>query len=72
MKVTKELFVNIALAFVAGFVTSFAAFLNATPKATDKAALIAAATAAAVAGARGVIGLIALNAKSVPAIPVDE
>ncbi len=71
MKFTKELAINIGLAFVAGAVTSFSAFLAATPKAPGTAALVAAATAALYAGFRGVVGFIALNTKA-PTIPVDE
>ncbi len=72
MKVTRELLINVGLAFVAGFATTFYAFLNSTPKAPEKAALIAALSAALFAGVRGAVGFIALNAKQVPAIPVDE
>lgn len=72
MKITKELFINVGLAFVAGFVTSLAAFLAVTPKPTDTAIIISALAAALWAGVRGVIGFIALNVPKVPTVPVDE
>lgn len=47
---------NVALAFVAGFVTSFGAFIAATPKDPGTAALVAAAAAAVYAGFRAAVG----------------
>lgn len=71
MKFTKELGINIGLAFVAGFTSTFAAFVAATPKNPGTAALVAAGAAAAYAGFRGAVGFAALNTKA-PTIPVDE
>lgn len=50
---------NVALAFVAGFMATFGAFIAATPKNPGTAALIAAGAAAVWAGIRAAIGLIA-------------
>ena len=72
IKFTKELAVNAGLAFVGGFVTSFAAFLAATPRNPGFAAIVSAAAAAGYAGFRAVVGFAALNAKSIPTIVVDE
>lgn len=67
---TKELFHNIVLAFVAGFVTTFGALLETTPKPVTTSSLIALALAAAYAGVRGVVGLLKLK-YGTPAL-VDE
>lgn len=72
MKLSKELLINVVLAFVAGFITTFGAFLQATPKAPDKAATIAAASAALWAGIRLAYGVISANVPKVPTLPVDE
>lgn len=68
----RKLVMNTALAFLAGFVTSFGAFIAATPKAPDRAALVAAACAALYAGARFAVGVIAKAVPQVPEIPVDQ
>ncbi len=49
---------NVGLAFVAGFVTTFAAFIQATPENPGKSALIAAAAAALYAGGRAAVGYL--------------
>jgi len=67
----KKLAINVGLAFAAGFVTTFGAFLAETPKATSKAAFIAALAASLFAGFRAVVGYAALVAPKVPAVPVD-
>jgi hypothetical protein len=67
----KKLLLNIAHAFLAGFATTFGAFLAATPKAPDRAAIIAAAGAAIYAGVRFAVGALAKSIPAVPAIPVD-
>lgn len=56
---TKELAQNIGLAFLAGFATTFGAFIAATPKNPGFAAIVAALSAAAYAGFRGVVGYLA-------------
>lgn len=66
---TKELVINTGLAFVAGFVTSFAVVVASTPKNPGTAALLAAAGAAAYAGFRAAVGYVA--AATVKPIPVD-
>jgi len=72
MEKFEKLAINVGLAFVAGFVTAFGAFLSETPKAVGKSALIAAVAAALFAGVRAAIGYAALVTPAVPAIPVDE
>ena len=68
----RKLAINTGLAFVAGFVTSFGAFIAATPKAPDRAALVAAGAAALYAGARLAVGVIAQKVEALPTIPVDQ
>jgi predicted RND superfamily exporter protein len=68
----KKLAINVGLAFVAAFATTFATLLNSTPKAPDKAALLAVVGAAIFAGIRAVVGFVALQASGVPAIPTDK
>jgi hypothetical protein len=65
-----ELFKNVVLAFVAGFVTSFSVVVAATPENPGFAALASAAGAAAYAGFRGAVGFIA--AKSGNTLTVDK
>jgi hypothetical protein len=72
MKFTKELAINTGLAFVAGFVTTFGAFTEATSKNPGKVVVIAAAAAALWAGFRAAVGFVAMNAKQVPTITVDQ
>jgi hypothetical protein len=67
----KKLSINVGLAALAGFVTTFATLLNSTPKPTDKAAFLAIAGAAVFAAVRAVVGYLALIIKGVPAVPTD-
>jgi len=68
----RKLAINVGLAFIAGFATTFGTLLNTTPKPTDKAALFAFLGACVFAGARAVAGFIALQASGIPAIPTDK
>lgn len=67
----KRLAWNTALAFLAGFMATFGAFLAETPKAPDRAAVIAAVAAAVWAGARFAYGVVSKGVPVVPTLPVD-
>jgi hypothetical protein len=49
---------NVALAFVAGFVTSLGAFAVANPENPGKATIVAAVAAAVYAGGRAAVGYL--------------
>ena len=68
--VNKKLWLNVGLAALAGFVSSFAAFLQTTPKPTSTAAIISASVAAAWGAVRLAAGLIAAAANK--PISVDQ
>jgi hypothetical protein len=55
----RELAINVGLAFVAGFFSTFGAFIYATPKNPGTAALLAAGAAGLYAGFRAAVGFIA-------------
>jgi hypothetical protein len=57
---------NAVLAFVAGVVTSFAAFIAVTPDNPGKAALISAGAAALYAGGRALVGYLKATYGSAP------
>src|SRR6185503_2582233 len=63
VNMTKELATNVGLAFLAGFATSFGAFVAATPANPGFAALVAAASAAVYAGFRLAVGVLAAKAE---------
>lgn len=66
----KELYVNAALAALAGFVTSFGAFMAATPKPVDESLYVSAGLAAAYGALRLFVG--ALAAAAGKPVSVDE
>jgi hypothetical protein len=57
---------NIGLAFLAGFVSSLAAFAAANPTVPSKDVALAAGTAAVYAGVRGAIGYAKARVTGVP------
>ena len=59
---SKGLFVNAALAALAGFVSAFGAFLVATPKPTSTSVYVSAAAGAAYGALRLFVGAIAAAA----------
>lgn len=61
---------NVALAFAAGFITSFGAFMAATPEDPGFAALVSAGSAALYAGFRATVGY--LVSRSGTALNVDK
>ena len=61
---------NVGLAFLAGFATSFGAFIAATPQNPGFAALVSAAAAAVYAGFRFAVG-VAASAADKP-LSVDQ
>jgi hypothetical protein len=71
MRKYRKLAINVGLAFLASFASTFGAFMAATPENPGTSALIATAAAAAWAGFRAAVGFIAMNTPA-PTIPVDK
>jgi len=65
---SKKLYINALLASLAGFVTSFGAFLTATDKPADFAVYVSAAVAAGYGALRLFVGALAAAAGKTPTV----